>query len=215
MQLAEDSVYKFTYDFHRDPQFLPGLDEALVPDISDDELMDRSRKLYVQLKKEAPEKARETTVYDRLTVGLSYNKAEKLRALTKALTLEQAYDLASDLLPESLIIRSSSGSPEEHFNYANLDEDLTFADLVNRWRSDSKFAEGNQWAEGVCDAITRTLLDRPEREIVYCFDSLESDGNHWLMPVLSRYRTVPFERIIEFDLLFCRIDKETALKMIS
>ncbi|MBT8061067.1 MAG: toll/interleukin-1 receptor domain-containing protein [Gammaproteobacteria bacterium] len=215
MRLEQESVLQFANGFHRDPQFMPDLAGALVPDISDEDLEERAKGLYQQLCKVAPERARETTVYDRLTLGISYAAANKIRDHAEKGKLKDTYDFASQLLPQSLVIRSSSGQPEEHFNYSDTEGSTTFGDLVERWQSDSEFARNNHWPEGVYEAITRALLNRPEREVAYPFNSLTTDGSNWLMPILARHRTVPFERIIEFDLLFCRIDRETALRMVK
>lgn len=215
MRLEQESVLQFANGFHRDPHFMPDLEEALVPDISDEDLEDRAKSLYQELCKVAPEKARETTVYDRLTLGISYAAADKIRDNAEKVKLEETYEFANDLLPRSLQIRSSSGQPEEHFNFSDAEDGTTFGDLVERWKSDSQYAAGNRWPEGVYEAITRALLNRPEREVAYPFNSLTTDGGNWLMPILARHRTVPYERIIEFDLLFCRIDRNTALRMVG
>jgi len=215
MRLEEESVHQFAYGFHMDPQFMPGINEALAPDIEEKELLARAKDLYQKLCEVAPEKAQEHTVYDRLTVGLSYSMAEKIRHSDRNAKLSETYELANELLPRNLSLRSSSGSPEEHFNYSDVDPDTTFGDLVDRWRSDSEFADGNEWPEGVYEALTRALLSRPEREVAYPFNSLTADGSNWLMPILARHRTVPYERLIEFDLLFCRIDRKTAEGMVA
>lgn len=215
MRLEEESVRQFAHGFHRDSKFMPHLDRAISPDISDDDLMDRSDKLFERLQHAAPERAHEATVYDRLTLGLSYSLAEKIRRNAKGKKLEEVYEDSCQALHGHLSIRSSSGDPEEHFNYAEIDKKTTFGDLVERWKTDSEYHEGNEWADGVYEAITRSLLNRPEREVAFPFNSLTSDGSNWLLPILARHRTVPFERVIEFDLLFCRIDRETAMRMVE
>jgi len=215
MRLEHESVLKFAHQFHKDPMFMPGTKQAVSADISDEDLHERAHTLYQQLKKAAPERSREATVYDRITFGLSYAKAEELMKMAEKNKLETVHTHACKILPGSLSVRSTSGDPGEHFNFSSLGKGTGFDDLVARWRSDSNFAKGNYWMDGVCEAITRAILQRPEREVAIPFNSLTSDGGSLLLPILARHRTVPFERIIEFDLLLCRVRKETALRMID
>ena len=215
MRLEEESVRQFAHGFHRDPKFMPHLERAIAPDVSDEEVMERAEALFDRLEKVAPERTHEAAVYDRLTLGLSYSLAEKIRRNAKGKKLEEYYDESCKALHGKLSIRSSSGEPEEHFNFAEIDKRTTFGDLVERWQTDSEYAEGNEWADDVYEAITRALLNRPEREVAFPFNSLTTDGSNWLLPILARHRTVPFERVIEFDLLFCRIDKATAMRMVE
>ncbi len=215
MRLEEESVRSFTHSFHKRDDFIPGHGEAIDAGICEEELESRSRTLFKALNKVAPERPREKTVYDRISVGLSFSAAQKLCQMQKDQPLQAVYDFAAEHLPSQLTITSTCGRPEAHFNFSELEDDVCFGELVDRWRQDSDFSKGNLWSEGVYEAITRAILKRPEREVAFPFNSLDSEGDNWLLPLLARYRTMPFEKMYEFDILFCRLDPDTALRMIA
>lgn len=47
---TEESVKLFIQDFHKNPTFFPGSDEAFIPEIDEETLDTRSRDLFIQLR---------------------------------------------------------------------------------------------------------------------------------------------------------------------
>ena len=90
-----------------------------------------------------------------------------------------------------------------------------FYDFVARWYADSEYSAGTSRREGVQASIARAILNRPERECAFAFNSLEVDDDTWLPHMLSRYRIIYHESISEFDLLFWRLNRTAALRMLN
>ena len=214
MRLNPESLTQFAYGIHHDADFFPGADTPIAPNADDELVEQRADELFRALRAAAPNAVEETVVYDRLTLGLPLETVEAIRKQAEGVRLRDLYDQVDPLLAEQLVIRSTNGEPQEHFNFNAIEENARFSDLVKRWQTDSNYGEGNHWAEGLYDAITRAILRRPEREVAFPFDSLDSDGRNWLLPILSRYRTLPHLGQMEFEVLFCRLNREAAMRML-
>jgi hypothetical protein len=200
-------------DFHRDSKFFPRHTEALAPNLDDDQITERSRELYDKLYAVIPDiNAREVQRYDYLTLRLDLDHVTDLRNLDRETSFKETLARARDVIKEKAVIWKVVGEPHAHFNYEVIPEQLKLTELVERWRKESEHAE-HEWHEELYEEMARAVLNRKERALAVPFNSLQPDTDTWFLPVVSRFRIIPTERVAEFDVLLCSIRSDVGRRM--
>ena len=213
LRLERSSIEKFVVDFHRAAEFFAEHPEPYRPDVSDDYVARQSKRLYERLKEVAPKNVADVTVYDRITFGLDDVEVDKIIQAADEDGFKKAVELALEIVPAKTVVRSFSGDPQEHFNYDTFEETMSLGSLAARWRQDSDDTANGDWEKELCMAISAAALNRPERSLSTPFQSLAS--SQWLLPLLARFRIIPYEDVYEFDVLFCKLDANVAQRMVD
>ena len=212
---SHETIKTLADDFHRDTSFFTRQNEAIAPGLDEDQIEDRAIDLYEQLGKAIPNvTSQEVRRYDYLTLGLDIDSVLQLRELENSGKYEEALRQARTLVEEKCLVFHAEGEPQAHFNFEKINEGTLFHRLIDRWKAESSYASVN-WQQEVYAEMARALLNHKERTISLPFNSLEPNTDLWVLPIISRFRILPGEKRVEFDLLFCGIESATAKKMIS
>lgn len=213
IRLDESSIKKFVFDFHRTEEFFARHSAAYNPDITDDDISHKAKRLFDRLLAIAPDANDDVPVYDRITVGVGEKQVRKIIKSAENGGRKAAVECARELFPKSAVVRSYCGDPQEHFNYDTFEESMPVGELVERWNQDSEEGANGLWQEELYMAIASALLNRPECSVKTPFKSLAN--SQYLLPLLARFRFVPYEEIFEFDILFCKVDTGAAERMLN
>jgi len=212
VRLNSESIQQFVHDFHRTPEFFARRSEAFSAGVSDKYIKQKADQLHKKLKNVAPNLAADITIYDRITAGLDLDKVQEIIQAADHGGQQAGFELAHEIIPQFATVRSYSGDPQEHFNYDTFEEAMLLGDLFLRWTQDSEKDANLFWQKEICEAIAAAILNRPERSISTPFKSLASA--YWLLPLLARFRVIPYEDVYEFDILFCKLESEVASRML-
>ena len=208
MRLDRESVFKFTWGFHKTEDFFPDYGAAFAPRVDDEELHKRSCELFEKLSDAAPEGARNVPVYDHLRLTLPFAAAEKLMLTAEAEGLPAARELGYSLLLDEVRITGQQGDPQEHFAFDELAANMPLGKLVARWRKETPQPSG--WVEELCQALTLAVLNRPELPLSQPLYSLMAPAGLCILPVLTSYRVMPYRELYEFDVLLCQLGGDLA-----
>ena len=213
IRLTQESIQKLVYDFHCTPEFFARRAKPYQPQETDEQIREKADRLYKKLKAVAPSLSADVTVYDRITLGLGEELVDQIRASSEESGQKAAFELAQTLVSEHAIVRSYSGDPQEHFNFDTFKDSMSAGELFKRWNQDNGEDVNKFWQQELCHAIGAAVLNRPERSIKTPFKSLSD--SQWLLPLLARFRFIPYEDIYEFDILFCKLESDVATRMLS
>jgi hypothetical protein len=208
MRLDPESVFQFTWGFHKNEDFFPSYGAAFAPRMDDEKLKERSRELFEKLVDAAPEGAREVQVYDHFQLTMPHTAAQKLMEVAESKGLPAAKELSYTLLLDEAKVTSQQGDPQEHFAFDEFAPDMPLGKLVERWRKETSQSSG--WVEELCQALTLAVLNRPELPLSQPFLSLIAPSGPCILPVLSSYRVMPYRKLYEFDVLLCQLGGELA-----
>jgi hypothetical protein len=211
--LKRQSVAKFVHDFHRSEGTLANHQSAFRPDITDESVERLSDRLYERLKLVAPRGIEDVAIYDRITLAITAETADQIIETGDSEGQRAAFKLAEEVVPPNSTIRSSSGDPQEFFSFDEFETGMSLEKLVSRWERDLEEPLHTKWEPEVCRAIAAAIMNRPERDVSVPF--LSANGKQWLLPMLARYRRIPYEEILEFDVLLCKLESASALGMIQ
>lgn len=201
VNITEEEIKKFTKQFHTDPQFFPGFDEAFSPDIEEDTLDRMSKTLYERLSKVVPtKKLEERYRWDFLTLVLDSTYVRKIRDEKNS---ENASKLAADIIPTNCLVKKAFGEAFKHFGFDRFEESKTFGGLFRRWEQNAGDSP-KKWISELYAEMTRAIRNESAVPAWERLKSVRPNVNWWLFPVINHVRVLPDDSM-EFDLYLHRI----------
>jgi hypothetical protein len=230
--MTEESIRKFTIDFHRSPDFFPSLGRPFFPNARDDLIDHRSSQLYRGLTATIPKDPIPPERYPRwisFTVSLAekyVNEIEQIanrveeelddeeygldEALRRAEELIQEHCTVDDISPHLPIIFDMFESPKG---------ETKFHTLYNRWRNrlirdgTTQYLDQNWWSE-ICQQIILAIANFSPREINTLFKSVSEKGT-WYLPVLMDTTRRPAEERMDFRIALIKVAHNIAVPDIA
>jgi hypothetical protein len=194
VKLERDDIRAFVKQFHKEKNFFPG-QPAYKPDLEPEALEDRAKKLYEELIKVVPPgKTEERYRWDFITLELSAKGA-------KEIAKGNSKQLLSTIKSRSKVTYSF-GEALKHFGYDKLEDDMSFDDLITRWKENRR-RESGAWIKQLSAEIKRAAENKPAkgnwkklRSVFY--------PDWYFYPILNRARVHPDGRM-HLDVYFYRI----------
>jgi len=215
VRMEIDSINTLADDFHRDPDFFPRCDRAIAPNLDEEQIEQRANELYQNLLKVVPStRAQKLQRYDHITVAMPLEYLKEVQSIDSENGFSSALKFAKELIVEHCFIRNVRGEPQSHFNFEKITRNMRLNSLIRRWKQESKYSD-IPWEKEVFEEMAIAMLNRKERGLSMPFNSLAPNTDAWFLPVLSHVRTLPDVNLMEFDILLCGIEANTAKRMIA
>lgn len=201
VRFTEDEIMKLTEQFHKDPDFFPGYNQALHPKISPETLKKRGTELYNRLKTVIPEKKDEgRRRWDLLQLAL--DKAE-VKKIQNAKDDDSATELSAQTIPAKCVVKDSFGEAFKHFGFDKQEKGIKFGDLVERWLQNA-CDYPQEWISELYAEMSRAIRNRPAKPTLECLKSLRSGTDWWFFPIIN-YVNITSGEDMEFDIYLYQI----------
>ena len=198
-------IRKFTWQFHKDPKFFPGFDEAFAPSIQESALDSISDTLYERLIKVIPAKKLEPVYrWDFLTLELDSTHVKEIQDESS----ESVSKLAADIIPKNCVVKKAFGAASRHFGLAKVEEGKKFAELVESWERNAEDSS-KKWVVELYAEMMRAIRYESAVPAWELFKSVLPDTEWWFYPVINHVRVFHDDRM-EFDLYLYRIPTDIA-----
>ena len=211
------ALLAFLGEIHSRPDFFPHAENPICRTVANEDIqsliLKRAKRLYEDLHQRfLHEKAEEHRRFDTLIIGLDLHWVMQIKTIQGQDGFRSAMAHGVDTLKQHARIVDVIGDPLAHFNLEAFSKGISFSEVITGWQQESEFSDLN-WQEALYGEMARTILNRKERALCTAFDSLDPDTDLWVMPVVTRYRIIPNEGRVEFDVLFCTIQSEIGKKI--
>ncbi len=212
VKMEEESIRKFTLDFHHDPDFFPLHNAPLAPDLGPEQIEIRSKQLQKGLfhfleKESGPNlKIDERNRWDFLRLGLDLKDLEDIE---NAKDWNTAFQSFQENIPQKCFITNGHGEAAKHFGVDRIEDlsEKTFLQIVNGWKERARNCP-TDWIEGLYAEMTRAILKRPAEPKWDLMKSARPGVNWWVAPIINHVRIIPKQGIMEFDLYLFRIPSD-------
>jgi hypothetical protein len=191
IRITQPDIRKFAFAFHRDEKFFPGLNRAFASAevLSDDIVRSRGDQLYQSLRELIPdEKHEEVRRWHYLQLALDQEFVQEIK---KQKNEKVAREKAYELIEANGRVAAASPGALPHFGIADMQPDLQFNDLFNRWKEVAADWPGSpedvNWFEYLCDEMARAIKNIPAKEATTPLKSVAEQGT-WYLPVINRVR---------------------------
>jgi len=224
--LTNESIRKFTFDFHKNRVFFPLLGRAFAPQLADDFIERRSQKLYNDLttawQEVQPEKSLPSVTLPRwisFVVSLDESFANEIEQMANAIEepteseptgLEKAMERAEGLIKQHAVLDRYPSNLLNHFDMSEVPKGRTkLWTLQNRWRNrlirdgKSQYLCIDWWSE-ICNQMTLAIAAYSAREIRTPLKSVSEDAT-WYLPVVTHKTLIPGEKKLEFTICLIRV----------
>ena len=205
VRITEDEIRKFTEQFHKDPEFFPGFDEAFSPDVKEDSIYRKSRTLYERLIKVVPaEKFEEMYRWDFLTLALDSTSVRRIRDESS----ESVSKLAADIIPKNCVVKKAFGEAFNHFGFAEFKKGTKLVDIISRWEQNAEDSP-KKWIPELYAEISRAIRYESAVPAWACLKSVRLGTDWWFSPVITPVRVFPDDSM-EFDIHLYRVPANIA-----
>lgn len=214
LPMSRDAIETLVHQFHKARDFFPGCGDAVAPEVTEDQLKQRSMDLYNRLLEEIPGlHTRASVRYGQMTLSMLLDDVQQIKKVYETESFAETLKFASALLSKHCKIERFWGEPYAHFNFEDITENQKFSVLIERWKKESEHSE-LAWDEELYAEMTRAMLNIKEGALSIPFNSLDPDTNAWFLPILHSIRFIPQKARMEMDLSLCKLKAEAAHLMI-
>lgn len=187
----KDDIKKFTFQFHKDDNFFPGL-PAFNTELTDKILNKRANRFYEALADVIPGGGYvETPLLLMIKLALGSEQVNRFNEYEKP-------DAAYDYLHDHLEIEEASSDCPKHFGRRTIIQNMHWSELVESWRDDAKpLKYSDAWINDIYDEILKGLRNKkalPGGNILY---SVSSDARkREYIPLVCLMREYPDGRTV-------------------
>jgi len=206
-----DDIRKFVDQFLRDKDFFPSLKGPLHPDFPPESLDKASRQFSDEILKELPPEdvlSQEWPMWPFLRIELPLKEVKKLDQATQA----DRTALSHQVVKEHGIVIGSDPRAPTLFGLASFPTQMRMEELLKIWKERNPNAE-SAWFDSCCEQIMTGSSRR--FPIIRRTSVREANGESDYTPVLSRIKSKPYARTLQFDLYFYNLSDPQGIPVSS
>jgi hypothetical protein len=205
-----NDVKGFTKQLLTDPNFFPGRDQAIAPNLPPAALEEASNELFAKLKEVLPEdvQAEEWPAWPFLRIKLPKSEIETLE---KAIAAERV-KLSHEIVKDHAVVVKSDARAAQLFGLSYITDEQEFKKLLDVWQEAYPTSDAT-WFDSCCAQIM--VSARRGFPIIQWTPLREVGGDLDFTPVLSRVKRLPFDGSVQFDIFFYNLSDPQAVPAIS
>lgn len=206
-----DDIKKFVDQFLRDKDFFPSLKGPLYPDFRDEYLDKASHQFSADILKELPEEdvlSKEWPMWPFLRIELPLKEVKKLDQATQA----DRAALSHQVVKENGVVIGSDPRAPNLFGVASFPARMSMETLLQIWKERNPNAEST-WFDSCCEQIMTGSARR--FPIIRWTPVREVNGESEYTPVLTRIKSKPYDRTLQFDLYFYNLSDPQGIPVTS
>lgn len=214
VKITEDGILRFTKQFYTEPEFFPGFDEAIAPDIGEEALKDISTTLYDSLNKVVSTKkikSQRRYRWDSLTLLLESTHVKKLEAEEN---MDAASKLAADIISKNCVVKNAYGDAFKHFGFSDFEEGKKIGELFARWEQKAGDKPKKEWQSYLYTEMWRAIRNASAEPSWALLKSVRPDFDRWYYPVVNRVTILP-DNSMGFDVFLYRAPQDKIETVLS
>ncbi len=188
VMVTQEGIEDFTYQFHQNKEFIPGENKEWDPDLSDDNIQKRSKRLYEALKNSisTARKRVENLRWPHIRLLIPSKSVEDISKIRDPLEAEQ---IVTDMLGNIVTIKDISVTASEHFDLAGFPPKATFGEMASNWNAffsgKYEFPKDEEWIRGFARGIWRGICATRPKPITDAPLKSARDQNQYHLLVTS------------------------------
>ena len=209
--MNESDIVRFTKQFHCNKNFFPGMN-PYKPNVGKETIHKRALGLFKALSKAIPASRYEWKIrWGFFRLRIQAKVVSKLNEINKQ---QEVFDLCNKI-SDTFLVTFAEGWGIRHFGFEQLQPELNFKMLVDRWKSELQGIEKNdrkkylseEWITDLFIEIWRVARNCPP---ILSWNSLKSvypQVDWWVCPILNATKRLP-DGGMELDIYMYRVDHQ-------
>jgi hypothetical protein len=199
-------VHRLVNDLLTSRQYFPGFEEPATAFASGSQHMERAtRDLLTRLEKVLPppgaEPERVSWPYPFLRLQLNFDQVRTIEEAEGSDRLRRTVQI----LEESALVLQGDHEAGRVFGVTGAPQSILLKKLIGAW-SERTATPDSKWVEGLARQIMDGAVGQyPTLRWELLHGADKADGT-WYGPAVTRARRVPAERVVEFDVCFCKFE---------
>ena len=202
-----DDIKKLTHQLVRDPEIFPSLGRAIRDNVKDSLVNDWAREFHEKLVKllpGIPDLADDWSAWPYIRVELPKTELDAIRAANAA-------DRRSVVQDKAVVIDSDKRAPDL-FGRGRFSDRMPLAELAAIWK-DQMGRSAAPWFESCCAQIASAALS--EIPVIGLNAMRKVGADLAYTPVVSRVQSLPFAKVVRFDIDFYNLADPRAIQVTS
>ncbi len=196
--ITENDILRFTTQFHKHEGFIPN-QPALAPQIAEEIIKQRSKRLYNNLYDAIPHRsAEERYRWDFFTLRLDSESLTKINH-------QQSQDIKIKIIQEESEVIKHFGQALEHFGFDRYATNLKLNSLISQWNkiTSKRTNIPKTWIQGLCEEMLRAIESIPAEPT---WELMKSNvyPDWWFYPIVNHVKINPDESI-QFQIYMYRV----------